>query len=215
VALADYVARMQPGQEKIYYVLAESRAAARSSPFIEQLRARKVEVLLLGDRVDPWIMGQLHEFEGKSFQDAARGDLELSKVGDAPAAPEAAATDSSHEALFGRITAALGDAVAGVKVSQRLAESPACLTRSDDEMSESMRRILAAAGRGDAPAAKPQLELNMSHPLVQRLAGLEGEDFSELSQVLYDQAQLTEQGQIANPGEYVRRLNSLLLKLLK
>jgi molecular chaperone HtpG len=219
VALADYVARMQPGQEKIYYVLAESRAAARSSPFIEQLRTRKVEVLLLGDRVDPWIMGQLHEFEGKSFQDAARGELDLSKLGDAPATEsanaEAGEVDAAHEALFGRITTALGDAVAGVKVSQRLAESPACLTRSEDEMSESMRRILAASGRGDMPVTKPHLELNMKHPLVQRLAGIDGEDFKELAQLLYDQAQLTEQGHLDNPGEYARRLNSLLLKLLK
>ena len=217
VALADYVARMQPGQEKLYYVMADSRASARSSPFIEQLRARKIEVLLMGDRIDPWIMGQLHEFEGKGFQDAARGDLDLSKLGgDAAAAgPAAEPDDKSHQALFDRIANALGDAVAGVKASQRLTESPACLTRADDEMSESMRRILAAAGRGDVPAVKPQLELNLAHPLVQRLEGLEGEDFSELSHLLYDQAQLTEQGQLANPGEYARRLNSLLLKLLR
>jgi molecular chaperone HtpG len=216
VALADYVARMQPGQEKIYYVLAESRAAARSSPFIEQLRARKVEVLLLGDRVDPWIMGQLHEFDGKSFQDVARGDLDLSGLGAAPEAAAAAANaDSSHQALFERITKAIGDAVAGAKASQRLTESPACLTRSGDDMSESMRRILAAAGQSELPATKPQLELNMAHPLVQRLAVLEGDDFSELAQLLYDQAQLTEQGHVANPGDYARRLNSLLLKLLK
>jgi len=162
-------------------------------------------------------MGQLHEFEGKGFQDAARGDLDLSKLGgDAAAAgPAAEPDDKSHQALFDRIANALGDAVAGVKASQRLTESPACLTRADDEMSESMRRILAAAGRGDVPAVKPQLELNLAHPLVQRLEGLEGEDFSELSHLLYDQAQLTEQGQLANPGEYARRLNSLLLKLLR
>jgi molecular chaperone HtpG len=215
VALADYVARMQPGQEKIYYVLADSRAAARSSPFIEQLRARKVEVLLLGDRVDPWIMGQLHEYEGKAFQDAARGDLDLSKLGgeDKPAGEPA--DDESHKALFERVGKVLGDAVAGVKASSRLAESPACLTRSEDDLSEPMRRILAAAGRGDMPAAKPHLELNLEHPLVQRLAGIEGEDFGELAQLLYDQAQLTEQGQLANPGEFARRLNSLLLKLLQ
>ena len=211
VALADYVARMQPGQDKMYYVLADSRLAARSSPFIEQLRARKVEVLLLGDRVDPWIMGQLHEFDGKSFQDAARGDLDL-KAESPDAAP--AVDDSVHKALFDRIAKAVGDAIAGVKVSQRLAESPACLTRSEDDMSEAMRRMLAAAGRGDAPPSKPQLELNMNHPLVQRLAGLEGEEFSELSQLLYDQAQLTEQGHVTNPGDYARRLNSLLLRLL-
>ncbi len=215
VALVDYIARMQPGQEKIYYVLADSRAAARSSPFIEQLRARNVEVLLLGDRVDPWIMGQLNEFEGKAFQDAARGDLDLSKLsGEGKTEPEAPADDSAHAPLFERVSKALGDAVAGVKASRRLADSAACLTRSADDMSEQMRRILAASGR-EMPPAKPELELNMAHPLVQRLESLEGEDFSELAQLLYDQAQLTEQGQLANPGDYARRLNSLLLKLLK
>ncbi|HUG71993.1 MAG TPA: molecular chaperone HtpG, partial [Steroidobacteraceae bacterium] len=216
VALADYVARMRPGQEKIYYVLADSRAAARSSPFIEQLRARQVEVLLLGDRVDPWIMGQLHEFDGKAFQDAARGDLELSKLGgEEGEKPEAASDeDPASKALFERVARELGDAVAGVKASRRLAESPACLTRGADEMNEAMRRMLAAAGR-ELPPAKPELELNLAHPLVQRLDGLTGEDFSELARLLFDQAQLTEQGQVANPGEYLRRLNSLLVKLLR
>ena len=142
-------------------------------------------------------------------------DLDLSKLGGEVKTEEAPVDDKAHQDLFDRVAKALGDAVAGVKSSQRLAESPACLTRSEDEMSESMRRILAAAGRSDMPAAKPQLELNLSHPLVKRLEGLEGEDFSELSKLLYDQAQLTEQGQLANPGEYARRLNSLLLKLLR
>ena len=218
VALADYVARMQTGQQKIYYVLAESRAAARSSPFIEQLRARKVEVLLLGDRVDPWIMGQLHEFDGKPFQDVARGDLDLAWLGDSQSGNEHAGKDATGTAengpLLKRVAAALGDMVAEVRASARLTESPACLTRPQDGISESMRRILAAAGRDELPASKPILELNMGHPLVQRLSGLEGEDFSELSQLLYDQGQLTEQGQLANPGDYARRLNRLLLKLL-
>ncbi|HWL62977.1 MAG TPA: molecular chaperone HtpG [Steroidobacteraceae bacterium] len=215
VSLPDYVARMRPGQEKIYYVLAESRAAARSSPFIEQLRARQVEVLLLGDRVDPWIMGQLHEYEGKSFQDAARGDLDLTKIegGEKPA--EAASEDDpATKELFERVKKELGDAVAGVKASRRLAESPACLTRGPDDMNEAMRRMLAAAGR-EMPASKPELELNLAHPLVRRLTGLTGEDFSELARLLFDQAQLTEHGQVANPGEYLRRLNSLLVKLLQ
>jgi molecular chaperone HtpG len=215
VSLADYASRMQPGQQKIYYVLAESRAAARSSPFIEQLRARKIEVLLLGDRVDPWIMGQLHEFDGKSFQDAARGDLDLAELGEAGKPADAAsAEDAASKDLFERVGKVLGDAVAGVKASRRLAESPACLTRREDDMSEQMRRVLAAAGRGDLPPAKPELELIMTHPLVQRLASLSGEDFDELARLLHDQAQLTEQGQLANPGDYARRLNSLLLKLL-
>ena len=215
-SLADYVARMQPGQEKIYYVLADSRQAARSSPFIEQLRARKIEVLLLGDRIDPWIVGQMQDFEGKGFQDAARGDLDLSKLGgaDQPAEPEAA-DDKAGAALFERVAKVLGDSVAGVKASRRLAESPSCLTREDDGMSESMRRILAAAGRNELPPVKPHLELNLAHPLVKRLESLEGADFGELAQLLYDQAQLTEQGQLANPGDFARRLNSLLLKLLK
>jgi molecular chaperone HtpG len=215
VTLADYVARLRPGQEKIYYVLAESRAAARSSPFIEQLRARQVEVLLLGDRIDPWIMGQLHEFEGKPLQDAARGELDLAKLdgGDAAASGQGESTPAADQTLFERVAKVLGDSVAGVKPSQRLAESPACLTRKADEMSEAMRRMLAAAGR-EMPATKPELELNSAHPLVRRLAGLDGEDFSELARLLYDQAQLTEQGQVANPGEYLRRLNSLLVKLL-
>jgi molecular chaperone HtpG len=215
VSLADYVARMRPGQDKIYYVLAESRAAARSSPFIEQLRARNIEVLLLGDRVDPWIMGQLHEFEGKQFQDAARGDLDLSKIeGGEADKPEQKEDDPEAQALFERVKKELGDAVGGVKASRRLAESPSCLTRSADDMNEAMRRVLAAAGR-ELPPVKPELELNLSHPLVARLKGLEGEDFGELARLLYDQAQLTEQGQVANPGEYLRRLNSLLVKLLK
>jgi molecular chaperone HtpG len=214
VSLADYVGRMRPGQEKIYYVLAESRAAARSSPFIEQLRARQVEVLLLGDRVDPWIMGQLHEFEGKGFQDAARGELDLSKLEGGGAPEQGKAEQSAHAALFERVQKELGDAVAAVKASQRLAESPSCLTRGADDMSEAMRRMLAAAGR-DLPPAKPELELNVSHPLVQSLQGLEGEEFGELARLLYDQAVLTEQGQVANPGEYLRRLNSLLVKLLR
>jgi molecular chaperone HtpG len=215
-SLNEYLARMQSGQQKIYFVVAESRAAARSSPFIEQLRARKVEVLLLGDRVDPWIMGQLHEFEGKGFQDAARGDLDLSGLpeADKPAVDSAAPDEAQSKALFERVSAVLGDAVAGVKASQRLAESPACLTRAEDGMSESMRRLLASTGREDVPESKPHLELNLSHPLVTRLAGLEGEDFSELAQLLYDQARLTEHGQLANPGEFARRLNSLLVKLL-
>jgi molecular chaperone HtpG len=212
VALADYVARMKDGQERIYYVLAESRAAARSSPFIERLRAKGVEVLLLGDRVDPWIMGQLQEFEGKPFQDAARGDLELGKLAD-EADKQAAVAGEAHKDFFRRIREVLGDAVGEVRASSRLTESPACLTRGEDDMGEQMRRILAAAGR-DMPAGKPRLEVNLGHPLVSRLEKTTGEDFTELAQLLFDQAQLTEQGQVANPGDYVRRLNRLLVKLV-
>ncbi len=213
-ALADYVARMKEGQERIYYVLAESRSAARSSPFIERLRAKGIEVLLLGDRVDPWIMGQLQDFEGKPFQDAARGDLDLGKLADESEKQAEEAASEAHKDLFARMGAALGDAVSEVRASSRLTESPACLTREEDDMSEQMRRMLAAAGRDDLPPGKPRLEVNLAHPLVVRLEATQGEDFNELSQLLFDQAQLTEQGQVANPGEYVRRLNRLLVKLV-
>jgi molecular chaperone HtpG len=215
-ALADYVARMKAGQERIYYALADSRTAARSSPHLEQLRSRGVEVLLLGDRVDPWIMNQLHEFDGKAFQDVARGELGLDKLADAPAKPASGdGEDPVLSSLFARVKAVLVDAVSDVRASERLAESPACLTRDDDEMSEQMRRLLAATGRTDLPEGKPRLELNPSHPLVRRLEGLPDEEFGELSRLLYDQAQLTEQGHVDNPGEYAQRLNRLLLKLLK
>jgi molecular chaperone HtpG len=214
VALAEYVARMKPGQDRIYYVAAESRGAARSSPCIEALRARGVEVLLLGDRIDQWITGQLGEYDGKRFQDASRGDLDLSALGGEDE-KAAAADDAANAPLLGRVRAALGDAVSEVRASRRLTESLACLTRSEHDLSEAMRRMLAAAGRGDVPAGKPVLELNVAHPLLQRLAALpDGVEFNELAQIVLDQAQLGDQGQLANPGEYLQRLNRLLVRLV-
>ena len=214
VALADYVARMKSGQEHIYYVLADSRQAARSSPFIEGLRARGVEVLLLGDRVDPWIMGQLHEFEGKSFQDVSRGDLDLSKLGDEADKPVDDTVTPEQQSLFTRMAEVLGEAVSDVRASKRLTESPACLTRDEHDIGEQMRRMLAAAGRGDMPRGKPRLEVNLQHGLLGLLPKLGDDDFAALTRLLFDQAQLTEQGQIDNPGDFVRRLNQLLVKLV-
>ena len=215
VALADYVSRLKPGQEKLYYVVADSRSAARASPHLEQLRPAASRCCCWATGSIPWIMGQLTEFDGKSFQDVTRGDLELDKLGAAPDAPAPAVDEPTQKALLERATAVLADKVSAVLASQRLTESPSCLTRGEDELGEQMRRMLAAAGRTDVPADKPRLELNLSHPLVLRLAGLEGEDFSDLTQLLFDQAQLTEQGQVASPAEFAQRLNRLLLKLLK
>jgi molecular chaperone HtpG len=215
VSLADYVARMKDGQQQIYYVVAESRAAARSSPSIEALRARGVEVLLLGDRVDQWIVSQFSEFEGKRLQDSARGELDLGALGgDAAEGPKPVDAEA-HRTLLTRLQAALGEQVESVRQSQRLTESPSCLVRGEHELSEGMRRMLAAAGRGELPAAKPVLEVNPGHPLVQRLEALpDGEDFGELAQLVFDQAQLGEQGQVANPGAYLQRLNRVLVKLM-
>jgi molecular chaperone HtpG len=213
VSLADYVARMKEGQKRIYYVLAESRAAARSSPFIEGLLARGIEVLLLGDRVDPWITGQWYEFDGKQLQDASRGDLGLDELADAPPKAEAKDATPEQQALFERMAAVLGDSIEQVRASDRLTESPACLTRDDNDLSEQMRRMLAAAGRGDLPAGKASLEVNLSHPLLALLPKLGDDDFAALTRLLFDQSRLTEQGQLENPGEFVRRLNHLLVKL--
>jgi molecular chaperone HtpG len=213
VALADYVTRMVAGQQKIYYLIAETRAAARASPYIEKLRARGVEVLLLADRVDEWIMGQVSEFDGKRFQDAARGDLELGELADATEKAQEEAALKENKGLLKRVKDALGDAVTEVRISRRLTESSAVLVREEHDMGAQLRRMMAASGQ-EMPRGKPLLEINVGHPLVQRLDALPaGEEFDELAAVIFDQAQLSEEGQVANPGEYLRRLNRLLVRL--
>ena len=213
VTLADYLARMKPGQDKIYYVIAESPEAARGSPAIERLRERGLEVLLLSERIDEWVMGQLNEFEGKRFKDATRGALELGGL--ANEADRKAHDEQLKESkgLLKRVKDALGERVTEVRVSERLRESPSCLVLGEDDMGEQMRRILAAAGQ-KAPEAHPALELNVTHPLVKYLDGVaDAGQFGELAQLLYDQAALAEGTQLPNPPEYVQRLNRLLVRL--
>ncbi len=214
-ALADYVARMQEGQTKIYYVIAETADAARGSPYIEILRARGIEVLLMSDRVDEWVMGQVGEFEGKRFKDAARGDLELGALADAADENGNEKAMQESKGLLKRVKDALGERVAEVKVSTRLTDTPACLVLAEHDMGAQMRRILAASGQ-TPPQGKPALELNVAHPLVMRLdATAAGTDFDELALLLFDQARLAESGSVANPGEFVRRLNRLLGQLMQ
>jgi molecular chaperone HtpG len=214
-ALADYVARMKEGQTKIYYVIAESVEAARGSPYIEKLRERGFEVLLMSDRVDEWVMGQVSEFEGKRFKDAARGDLELGPLAAAADEGEAEKALEESKGLLKRVKDALGERVAEVKVSTRLTDTPACLVLAEHDMGAQMRRILAASGQ-TPPQGKPVLELNVAHPLVARLdATTAGADFDELALLLFDQARLAESGSVANPGEFVRRLNRLLAQLMR
>jgi molecular chaperone HtpG len=213
VSLADYVARMQPGQERIYYVIGENHAAARGSAHIEQLRHKGVEVLLLGDRIDEWVMGQLGEFAGKRFKDAARGDLELGGLADAADKARADAALKQSKGLLKRCKDVLGERVREVRPSVRLADSPVCLVRDEAELSESMRRILQAQGQTPPPAAAT-LEINVQHPLVRYLDGLAaGEVFNELTELLYDQARLNDCGQVDRPADFSRRLNSLLVRL--
>jgi len=214
VSLADYVARMQSGQQRIYYLIADSLAAARESPHLELLRQKGVEVLLLADRVDEWVMGQISEFDGKRFKDVARGGLELAGLA---AESERARVDAERKesrALLKRFKDALGERVLEVRVSERLRDSPACLVRGEGELSAQMRRMLTAAGQ-TVPPAQPVLELNVTHPLVRYLDGVrEPEVFGQFALLLYDQASLVEDGELTNPVDFSRRLSELLVRLV-
>jgi molecular chaperone HtpG len=212
-SLAQYVERMKPGQEKIYYLIAESVAAARSSPYIEQLREHGLEVLLLSERIDEWVMGQLDDFEGKKFKDAARGDLELGSLENEIEKQQHEEARKESKGLLKRIKDALGDRVQEVRTSVRLRESPACLVLGEHDMGASMRRIMAAAGQ-KVPESKPVLEVNTNHAIVKYLDSVgNAEQFNELAQLLFDQASLAEGGQLINPADYVQRLNRLLVRL--
>ncbi len=210
-SLEGYVARMQPGQKHIYFVLAETWNAARQSPHLERLKQKNVEVLLLHDRVDEWMVSYLGEVEGKRLHDVSRGDLDL---GDLVPAEERAAEEKENEsalALCGRLREVLSGRVEAVRATQRLAESPACLVRGEGEYGAQMRKLMEATGQS-LPSSRPTLEINPAHPLVVRLAGLaDGAAFADLAGLLVDEATLAEGGQLAEPAEFVRRLNRLLL----
>jgi molecular chaperone HtpG len=213
VSLADYVGRMQAGQERIYYVIAESVAAARGSPAIERLKARGLEVLLLGERIDEWVMGQIEGFEGKRFKDATRGDLELGGLASAADRAQHDAELKESKGLLKRIKDALGERVTEVRISDRLTDSAACLVLGEHDLTEQMRRMLAAAGQ-KVPEVRPLLEVNVGHPLVKYLeARSDAGEFAELAQLLYDQAALAEGALLGNAPQFVQRLNRLLVRL--
>jgi molecular chaperone HtpG len=213
VSLADYVGRMQTGQDKIYYVVGESLAAARGHPAIEGLRARNVEVLLLGRRIDAWVMDHLQDFEGKKFKDATRGDLELGALASAADKEKVEAQLKESKPLLKRVKDALGDKVSEVRVSTRLKDSAAVLVAGEHDMSAPLRRVLEAVGQA-APPAKPVLELNVDHHLVKYLEGRkETEEFTELASVVYEQALLAEGAQLPDPAAFVHRLNRLWTRL--
>lgn len=213
VSLADYVGRMQTGQDKIYYVVGESLAAARGHPAIEGLRARNVEVLLLGRRIDAWVMDHLQEFEGKKFKDATRGDLELDGLAGAGDKEKAEKQLKESKPLLKRVKDALGDRVSEVRVSTRLKDSAAVLVAGEHDISAPLRRVLEAVGQ-QAPAGKPILELNLDHDLVKMLAARADEEgFADLALIVYEQALLAEGGQLADPGAFVQRLNRMWTRL--
>jgi molecular chaperone HtpG len=212
VSLADYVSRMKEGQDKIYYVTAETFIAAKNSPHLEIFRKKGIEVLLLSDRVDEWAFSFLTEFEGKPLQSVAKGDLDLGKLADEDR-QEQEKEAGEYKELIEKIGKSLGDQVKQVRLTFRLTASPACLVADEHGMSANLERMLKAAGQ-PVPGSKPILEINPHHPLVQRLKQ-EGDEarFGDWSHILFDQALLAEGGQLDDPATFVKRLNDLLLTM--
>ena len=209
-SLADYLGRAIPKQDKIYYLLADTYATAKSSPHLEQLAKNGIEVLLLADRIDPWMVDHLADFEGKSFQDVGRGQLSLPE-GDGTITQET--MNEEHKPLLKKIQKKLKDRITAVNVSQRLIDSPACVVTADQDLTPQLRRMLEASGQ-KLPDSKLNFEINVEHPLVQRLsAERDDERFGQLANILLDHALLAEGAQLENPAAYVQRMNSLLLDM--
>ncbi|MEI7949371.1 MAG: molecular chaperone HtpG [Gammaproteobacteria bacterium] len=214
-ALEDYVSRMKPDQNKIYYVASETWQTAKNSPHLEVFRKKGIEVLLLSDRVDEWLMSNLAEFDGKSLQDITKGELDLGELDTPEEKQQQQAETEKAQPLLERIKKALEERVSEVRVTHRLTESPACLAVGEYDMGLQMRKIMEAAGQ-KVPDSKPIFEINTSHPLVQKLDREADEDrFADLASILFDQASLAEGRQLADPASYISRLNKLLLDLSK
>jgi molecular chaperone HtpG len=216
VDLAGYIERMPEGQEAIYYITAENHQAAANSPHLEVFRKKGIEVLLMSDRVDEWMMAYFTEFDGKPFKSVSKGDINLASIGKEEAKDEEAEEAKDESALdadlLKKIGESLGDHVSEVRSSQRLTDSASCLVLGDQEMALHLQRLLEQAGQ-DVPDSRPVLELNPTHPLVEKLAGEEDQQaFGDLSLVLFEQALLSEGASLEDPAGFVRRVNSLLLE---
>lgn len=212
-SLQDYVSRMKPEQKKIYYIASETHNAAKNSPHLEVFRQKGIEVILMSDRIDEWMMSHLMEFDGKSFQDVAKADLDLGELDSAEEKEKHKQEDEQAKPLLERIKTVLGERIAEVRTTHRLTDSPACVAIPEHDLGAQMRRIMEAAGQ-KVPEFKPIFEINPGHPLIQRLDGEQDEErFKDFTEVLFDQATLAEGGQLDDPGTYVKRLNKLLLDL--
>lgn len=212
-SMDDYIARMQEGQNKIYYVAAENFNTAKNSPHLEVFRKKGIEVLLLSDRIDDWTMSHLREYDGKTVQDVGRGALDLGELDTEEEKKEQEKINEELKTLIERSQKALADKVESVRLTNRLTGSPACVVVGEADMGAQMRRMLEQAGQ-DVPDSKPIFELNPEHPLVKKLDQEADEDrFADLVSVLFDQANLAEGGQLEDPAAYVGRLNKLLLEL--
>jgi molecular chaperone HtpG len=215
VALADYVSRMKEGQDEIYFLVADSYEAAKHSPHLEVFRKKGLEVLLLSDRIDEWLMQHLPEFDGKKFRSVAKGGLDLSKLDDEQTKEEQKKTEEAFASVLERFKKALGEQVKEVKVSHRLIDSPACVVTDEFDMSTQMIKLMESVGQ-KVPEVKPIFELNPEHQLVKHIADEQDESrFRQWAEVLFEQALLAERGSLKNPASFVTRLNSLLLSLAK
>lgn len=213
LSLQDYIGRMVEGQDKIYYISADSYAAAKKSPHLEVFRKKDIEVLLLWDRVDEWMMSHLTEFDGKALTSVAKGDLDLDGLGDKADQEAAKQAEEDLRPLLERMQKTLGDKVKEVRFSHRLTDSPACLVLEEQDMAVHLQRVLRQAGH-EIPISQPILEINPQHMLVRQLESeIDEERFADWSHVLFDQAMLSEGGQLDDPAGFVGRLNGLLMKL--
>ena len=214
IALADYVSRMKPEQKAIYYISSDNFAAAKNSPHLEVFRKKGVEVLLLTDRIDEWMLSYLHEFDGKPLVSVTRGELDLGGLESETEKAIQKEAESQAAGLVARVKAVLGERVKEVRVTSRLTDSPACVVGEQQDMGSHIARLLKQSGQ-DVPAMKPIFEINPSHPLMQRLDREADEArFADLLELMFDQAKLAESGQLEDPGSYSARLNRLLLNLL-
>jgi molecular chaperone HtpG len=211
ISLADYVSRMKHGQEKIYYVTADSVAAARNSPHLEVFKKKGIEVLMFTEPVDEWWLGQVEEFDGKKLQSVAKGDLDLGAFEDEAEKKQQEKTAEDLKPLVERIKAALGDKVKEVRVTHRLVDSPACLVVDENELSGNLERMLKAAGQ-KINTSKPILEINPVHAVIARLKDSDESDFADWASLLFEQSVLAEGGQLENPAEFVKRMNALMLR---
>lgn len=215
VSLADYVSRMKDGQKAIYYITADSFAAAKNSPHLEIFRNKGIEVLLLAERVDEWLVSSLTEFDGKPLKSVTQGELDLGELEDEEEKKAHEKVEKEFKDLVAKVKEALGDKVADVRLTHRLTSSPACLVTGEHDMSANLERILRSAGQ-HVPTSKPVFELNPEHPLVARLKEEGNEElFKDMAEILFDQALLAEGGQLDDPATFVRRLNELLLSMAK
>ncbi|MEZ9594115.1 molecular chaperone HtpG [Shewanella sp. 10N.261.52.F9] len=215
VSLADYIERMKEGQSKIYYIVADSHEAAANSPHLEVLRKKGIEVLLMSERIDEWLINHLTEFDGKKLHSVTRGDLELGELEDAGEKEAQEKLQTESEGLVKRVKDSLGDKVSEVKVTTRLTDTPACVVAGEGEMSTQMIKLMQAAGQ-DVPESKPTFELNPEHPLVARLNDEQDEQqFAQWSELLLQQALLSEKGSLADPSAFIKLMNQMLLASVK